>query len=167
MDTILEYAKQHLTYELDNGKLLWLRIPKMCNGKRYAIGSEVGSIHNSGYRVLTLMGKKLQAHRVIWAIHYNSWPNGEIDHIDGDRLNNKLSNLRVVTRSQNMFNAKTKQNSSSGIKNVQWDNSSQSWRVRVRVNGKRYHVGRFTEIEKAAEAAKEFMLKSHKQYARV
>lgn len=167
MDILIQYALDHLAYNKDDGSLVWIKIPPRYNGKVCAVGKEAGSIHHTGYRVITLYGKKVQAHRLAWAMTYKEWPVGEIDHANGIRNDNRIENLRVVTRTQNMQNARCKSNSASGIKNVQWDSSAQLWRVRVRVDGKRYHVGRFKNIDDAALAAKEFINKSHKQFARV
>jgi hypothetical protein len=75
--------------------------------------------------------------------------------------------LRPATRSQNIHNAKLKTVNKSGHKNVQWDLEFQKWRVRVRVDGRRFHIGRFTDKEMAIKAANDFMLANHKEFARI
>lgn len=163
---IIDYAKSHLHYDQGTGSFTWVCLPPRLNNKNLAfIGGRAGSSHHSGYWFITLMGKKVAAHRLAWA-----WVNGptsmQIDHVNGDRSDNRIANLRTATKAQNMHNAKTKSVSSSGIKNVQWDSESGKWRVRVRVNGKRYHIGRFDKKDDALAAANEFMRVHHKEFAR-
>jgi len=165
-EALLTYAREHLRYDEATGKFFWIKVPKRINNKRLCFpGKEAGSLHHSGYTKIILMGQFVLAHRLAWALFFGDIPN-EIDHVNGDRNDNRLCNLRAATRSQNMHNVKTKRTSSSGVKNVQWDESSSKWRVRVRVNGVRHHVGRFSGIEQAKFAAKKFMDEWHKEFAR-
>ena len=164
---IIEYAKEHLRYERETGKFFWIKVPKRMNNPRIcSIGREAGVLHHAGYIKLTLKSKPVVAHRLAWAMFIGD-PPPEIDHINGDRADNRLENLRAATRAQNMHNAKTKHLSSSGHKNVQWDSESGKWRVRVRVDGVRHHIGRFSELEDAVDAAQKFMREHHKEFARI
>ena len=79
-------------------------------------------------------------------------PELHTDHIDGDGLNNRRSNLRVVTRSQNMRNRSVSAASASGIKGVWWHKRDRKWYATIRMEGKKHHLGCFSSIEKAAEA---------------
>jgi hypothetical protein len=164
---IIQYATEHLRYEPESGKFFWEKIPQRVNNRKLCdVGREAGSVHYSGYIKLTLKNKPVLAHRLAWALYLGE-PPPEIDHINGDRSDNRLENLRAATRAQNMHNAKAKRHSTSGHKNVQWDSESGKWRVRVRVNGVRHHVGRFSELDDAVAAARQFMLENHKEFARV
>lgn len=103
-----------------------------------------------------------QMHQVIlWC------PKGmEIDHIDGNPLNNQKSNLRVCTRSQNMMNrGKTKANT-SGFKGVHFHKRSKKWTARIQKDGNRSHIGSFDKPEEAHEAYRESAKKLHGEFVR-
>lgn len=165
MDKIIEYAKEHLSFNFETGEIKWAKYPKKYNKTNKPVIA--GSVHYSGYRLISLMNKQYMAHRLIWAVYYGGWPNGFIDHVDMNKSNNSIHNLRIATRNQNGYNILAKKISSSGYKNVQWDKETSKWRVRVRVNGKRHHIGRFENKDDAINAAKLFMLKHHSEFARV
>ena len=165
MDNIIKYAKEHLSFNFETGEILWVKYPK--NYNKVNKPRIAGRLHYSGYRIVCLMNKQYMAHRLIWAVYYNKWPNGSIDHIDGNKSNNSINNLRIATRSQNAYNCGPKKISSSGYKNVQWDKDANKWRVRVTAYGKRYHVGRFNTLDDAKDAANKFMTEHHKEFARI
>lgn len=163
---LLDYAREHLRYDGETGKFFWIKLPKRLNNQRLCfVGKEAGVVHHAGYIKLTLMGRPVSAHRLAWALYVGD-PPAEIDHINGIRSDNRLENLRPASRAQNMHNAKTKACSGSGKKNVQWDSQASKWRVRVRVNGVRHHIGRFVDFDEAVTAAQSFMQQHHKEYAR-
>lgn len=165
MTNILDYAKEHLNFNFDTGEVTWKKYPKRFNKINKPIIA--GSTHHSGYRTVVLQNKHYQLHRIIWGVYYGKMPDKCIDHIDLNKSNNAISNLREATNFQNGYNRNVYKNSTSGFKNVQWDAASSKWRVRVRVDGKRHHVGRFDNKDAAINAAKEFMLQHHKEFSRV
>jgi len=89
----------------------------------------------------------------------------DIDHIDGDGLNNIRSNLRAATRSQNLYNRGKTKNNTSGIKGVSWDKGCSKWRSQIQSNGTHYHLGSFDTKEEAAEAYREAAKKVHKEFS--
>ena len=91
----------------------------------------------------------------------------QVDHIDRNGLNNTRRNLRVATRSQNMSNQRTRSDSNSGVKGVAWHKSAQKWIVRIRVNGKRHHIGLFETIESASAAYAKASAELHGEFGRV
>jgi len=91
---------RHLSYNPKTGSIIWV-LPRSKNVKA---GAEAGSISKKGYRQMTFMGRTLSIHRVAWAMHYGEWPKLCIDHINGDRADNKLENLRDVSSSVNAMN---------------------------------------------------------------
>lgn len=111
----------HLTdifhYDIESGKLLW-KVGK--HGRGCVKGKEAGSVKTDGrYRTVFFNGKRLYCHRVIWEIINGEIPQGLcIDHIDGNGLNNKIDNLRLVTLSENQKNRRLNKNNSSGIAGV-------------------------------------------------
>lgn len=116
-------------------------------------GLEAGTDKGNGYRMVTVSGKKHLTHRVIWEMINGRIPDGfEIDHIDGNRSNNRIENLRLVTRSQNNKNKSIQSNNTSGVTGVTWCKRSKKWIARYKLNGKQIHIGMFDSINDAKKA---------------
>jgi len=112
------------------------------------------------------IGKKAYAfHRMIFLYHHGYLPK-IIDHIDNDRTNNRIENLREATQQQNCINRVRHCNNKSGYKNVYWQKNCGKWNVSVSINGKRQHFGMFNNLELAALVAEEVRNKYHGQFAR-
>jgi hypothetical protein len=95
-------------------------------------------------------------------------PNGfYVDHIDGNGLNNKISNLRICSNSQNQMNAKLRKDNTSGYKGVHWDAWSQKWRAEILADGIHYRLGRFKTKEDAIDARLKAMVEHHGDFARL
>jgi len=107
------------------------------------------------------------AHMLAWLIVYGEWPNGQIDHINGDRLDNRIKNLRVVTQQQNAFNRVLYKNNSSGVKGVSWSIAQQAWHAQIRVTGKRIHLGFFKSKNDAANAYAAASAKFHGEFGKI
>lgn len=123
-----------------------------------------GWLSRDGYKYLDVCGKVRAFHRAMWEHVNGPIPDSlEIDHIDGDRLNNKIVNLRLVTRSQNMQNQHRPRsnNVTSGIKGVHWDKSRGKWRVHIGVGKRGFFIGRFDCLEAATEAYSAAALTHH------
>lgn len=117
------------------------------------------------YRLKTIKGKskKIWLHREI-----NATPTGKYtDHIDGNRLNNTRSNLRVCTYAENNKNAKTRKDNKSGYRGVHWEKGCRKWRAVINNNGKRITIGMFDDVVAAAIAYNEYAKKLHKEFARL
>lgn len=156
----------HECFELDadTGILVWKARPlhhfktansaKATNGQK--AGKEVGFISDLGYRRVsfTWNGKSLHwyQHRIVWAMYYGYWPTKSLDHIDGNRTNNVITNLREVTHQENSKNLRMPKNNTSGHMGVNWDKTRSKWKVRIQVNGKRIVIGRYINIEDAIAA---------------
>jgi len=122
-------------------------------------GREAGYIDNLGYRRVSIGGKGYQAARVVWALVTGHPPADEIDHIDGDRSNNRWSNLREATRSQQMWNTRILRSNTSGYRGVSFIRAHKQWRAAISVNGKKVHLGYYQSPETAHEA---FQAAAHK-----
>lgn len=122
---------------------------KVTRGARAKKDEEAGNICKAyGYRVLQINGKNLRAHRIIWEMHNGKIPKGiEIDHINHDRLDNRLENLRLVTPSENRHNQTMRTDNTSGLTGVSWYKRRGKWLARLRVNGKGRHLGYFDDLE--------------------
>ncbi|MBP9804995.1 MAG: HNH endonuclease [Candidatus Accumulibacter sp.] len=100
-----EYLRSILRYDPETGLLYWVKPnPLWRKGKP---GQIAGCLHkSSGYWVLKIDGVDYRAHRIIWVMWYGVWPEREVDHEDGDRINNRIKNLRSATHLQNTANKK-------------------------------------------------------------
>ena len=119
-------------------------------------GKKAGNISSQGYPVVgTSQNGKLanwRQHRIIWAMHYGYWPTKTIDHIDGDKANNAITNLREVTVQENARNRRLIKNSVSGHTGVNWHKRAGKWEARIGVGGYNMYLGSFTNKEDAIAA---------------
>jgi hypothetical protein len=130
-------------FEYIDGKLIW----KICKANKIKIGQEVGNIDSEGYRSLMIDGKQYKVHRVIFYMHYGYFPK-EVDHINGNRIDNRIENLRGCTRSENMRNKIG--TSKTGFKGVY--NNHKGFMATIKVNGKKIYLGTFKFAEEASGA---------------
>lgn len=154
-----EVLRQLLRYEPETGRLFWLpRAGAMCASAGHQnrwntlnAGNEaMASFDAHGYRCGRVMSVKMRAHRVIWAMAHNFWPPDQIDHINGDRTDNRLQNLRMATNAQNCRNMKLPKTNSSGVMGVGWYRPYGKWVASIRVSGKVKFLGYFSTITEAA-----------------
>jgi len=101
---------------------------------------------------MRISGRMYRAHRLAWLYVHGKWPENEIDHINGVRSDNRISNLRDATTAENRQNHAIRRDNTSTVPGVDWHKSVQKWRVRIRVPGKRITVGFFKNLEDAAAA---------------
>ena len=112
-------------------------------------GSIAGSAHKSGYIHIGINRTAYKAHRIAWLHHYGEWPDGSLDHINGDVSDNRIANLRIATIQQNCANARTRWDNTTGKKGVKKFKSR--WQARIGKGGE-YHLGTFDTQEEAAAA---------------
>lgn len=134
-----------------------------CSGKFYReiCGDlvEFGYVCSNGYVYIRIDGKIYSAHRMAWLYHYGYTPRMEIDHIDHDRENNRIDNLRVVTRQENQRNRSLSSNNKSGVIGVHFDENSEKWRASITLNNKTKHLGSFEIFKDAVESRKQAEIK--------
>lgn len=119
-------------------------------------GSLAGCVHGSGYKVVTINSKTHKLHRIVWIMLFGQIPDGfYIDHINGNKIDNRLENLRLATSSQNQQNRPAPKNSSSGYRGVTWHKVVNKWMARICHKGKRTTIGFFDNAEDAYEAYKQ------------
>jgi len=126
---------------------------------------EAGSTDKQGYRRIHLIGKVYRAHRLAWFYAYGEWPMAEIDHINGDRSDNRISNLRPCTHQQNNHNQPIRKNNRSGVKGVHFNRKAGKWHGQVCLNYRIHHVGLFDELEAAANAVRAKRDELHGRFA--
>jgi hypothetical protein len=112
-----------------------------------------GSLNGGGgYRMMSLDGKTYRAHRLAWLYMTGEWPDEDIDHINGERADNRWSNLRAASRWQNIHNMGMRDRNTSGLKGASYDHRRKNWRSQITVNGKHHFLGRFDTAQQAADA---------------
>lgn len=166
--------RQLLRYEPETGKLFWLeraremfatnRAFKTWN-TRFA-GQEAFTSETYGYRVGNVDYKLCADHRVIWAMVHGYWPDEDLDHINGDRADNRIDNLREATRSENLCNRSMSPLNTSGHKGVFFHEQSQKWRAHIKKNGSARHLGCFDALADALSARRSAEIKLHGDFAR-
>lgn len=158
-----ERLRECLAYDPETGVFTWLVAPN----RRIRVGRIAGvACRTHGYRLIKVDGVGARAHRLAWLYMTGEWPAADIDHINGDRADNRWSNLRQATSTQNHANSKRPKHNTSGVKGVTWDSSRGQWMAGVQINGKRVHLGRFDSIEAAAAAYRAGAERVFGQYAR-
>lgn len=105
-----------------------------------------------GYLNGAVLGVAVKAHRVAWALATGAWPDADIDHVDGDRSNNRISNLREADRGLNCQNRKARRGSTSGYLGVSLRKKTGKWLAQIGVEGKHMHLGYFDTEEQAFAA---------------
>lgn len=121
--------------------------------------------HGSGYRKVCVRGYGFFAHRVMWVFMCGAEP-PLLDHINGVRDDNRIANLRVADAAQNAHNKRVNRTSKSGIKGINYDQSRNKWRARIRIEGRNITLGRFESAEAAGNAYRETALAYRGEFAR-
>jgi len=159
-----ELLRQLLRYDPDTGKLYWKeRTPDMFDkkdyykswNKQYADKEAFTAKTSSGYHNGSIKCKNYYAHRIIFSMVHGKKCLEEIDHINGDRSDNRIENLREVAHAENMKNSKMQKHNVSGFSGVHYDSASGKWRASINVNGKAKKLGRFSIKSDAIAARKE------------
>lgn len=142
-----------LDYDPMTGVLTWKhRADREVSWNTRRAGQPAGSVLPVGYVYVMLEGKPRLAHRLIWLMTYGEMPSGQIDHINRDRTDNRLANLRLVSQSQNSMNGSKRGNNTSGVIGVSFDRSKAHWRADITVNGQQHYLGRFASKDDAIAA---------------
>lgn len=145
-------------FEYRNGRLHWRNT---LTGKHRIAGAPAGHMNADGYVVIETAGKAIGAHRIIWLMHHGAWPTGEIDHINGNRADNRIENLRDVIKRTNSENRRRATYSSkTGVLGVE-ELPSGRFRARIRSFGKIHDVGIFDSTESAHAAYVQAKRKMH------
>jgi len=139
----LERVKQLVSFNAETGAFTW----NQPVSRKVRPGDKAGSKDAYGYWVLSLDGKKYKAHHIAWLYVHGSMPHEEVDHINGVRDDNRISNLRACSRSQNMQNKSAYRNNKAGLVGVSPKGSR--WAANINVSGKRVHLGTFPTPEEA------------------
>jgi len=164
-----ELLRQLLRYDPDTGKLYWKeRTPDMfVDGKhskehtcskwnsRHAHKEAFNTKTSCGYFRGSIMGVDIRAHRAAWALHFGDWPKNHIDHLNGNRVDNRIVNLKDVTISENNINRKIPSNNKSNFIGVWFDAQRGKWVAELSINKERILYKRFSSKDEAITTRKE------------
>lgn len=173
-----ELLQKLVRYDPETGKIFWRKRPEIMFATRGHAGTwntrfaekEAFTAHdNAGYRVGKICGKSYRAHRVAWAVQFGSWPEDQVDHINGNPSDNRLENLREVDHAENAKNRAIGSDSTSGVMGVCWYKRDSKWMAHIRENGKFINLGCFNDFHDAVSARKAAEAKHgfHKHHGRM
>lgn len=152
-----EGIKKLLDYEPETGVFRW-------RGKSGVSAGRRAGRRNHGYIKIIIDNRDYMAHRLAWLYVYGVWPT-QIDHINGDKYDNRIVNLREVTSSQNQANAKLRSDNKVGMRGIHWSSLRSKWRALVFRDGKYVARGWFDDLEEAKAFIISNHLKAHGEYS--
>lgn len=149
MRAVLTHDEVLRLFEYKDGRLYW----KVTVNSKVPKGMLAGCLNHHLNRVyIRINNTAYLRSRIVFLMHYG-WLPDQIDHIDGDRSNDAIENLRAATKSQNQHNKRLQRNNSSGVKNVR--RRANKWAVELKVNGERKYFGRYDDLDLAELVATE------------
>lgn len=140
--------RELLDYNPETGQLTW-KVYKSATAPK---GSIAGCPDGRGYRQIRVDHQNYCEHRIVWCYVYGEWPDGWLDHADGNRSNNRIANLRIASKTMNAANSAIRSDNTSGYKGVSWVKRLGRWKAQIRFEGKTKELGRFDTKEEAARA---------------
>lgn len=140
-----QFVRENLSYDANTGVITWLS-----SVGSVRVNSEAGNTNKAtGYVIIGCLGRYMKAHRLAWFLYYGIEPEDQIDHINGIRVDNRITNLRVATHQENMKNQRKPVNNKSSIVGVSWHKPTHRWQVSINTNNKRKHLGYFGDFFEA------------------
>ncbi len=146
-------------FDYKDGRLYW----RVCVG-RSVVAALVGQKQNRGYLAVNIGYKKYLVHRIIFLWHHGYFPK-ELDHIDGNRSNHNIENLRPSTSSENNYNMGMRSDNTSGVKGVSWNKARRKWHAYVAINRRRVFSVYYDTLTQAEQAVKVARIKHHGAFA--
>jgi len=139
--------REVLSYDVGTGVFTW----RVKHAHARAIA---GAKDYYGYCVIRIDGKLYKAHRLAWLYTHGEWPVKPLDHINQIKDDNRISNLREATQSENMHNIRLRSNNKSGVSGVVWRSDRNKWNARIKVGYKNFNLGLFADMADAIKARK-------------
>lgn len=147
-----------LSYNPETGEFTWLVTRGRANK-----GAVAGKIDSHGYIAIGLNKRHYRAHRLAWFMETGEWPSCQIDHINGNKIDNRWINLRLATHQENQHNWYRNNKNKTGYQGVSHvvNKNSEHWLAYIKLNDKQITVGKFDSPEEASEAYIEMKKKLH------
>lgn len=142
----LQAIMDFISYDPNSGLLTWKKKP----GSSVSVGSVIGNKTKHGRSIVDFRGMRIGSNRVAWCLFYKEWPKLEVDHINGDPSDDRISNLRLATRSQNVYNQLPRSN--TGHKGVRYYKGG--FEASIKHNGTGFYLGRYRTLDEAVESRK-------------
>ena len=143
----IQRLRETFVYDPESGVLLWRDRDRNLSGK------PAGSVDaKNGYARVRFQGRLYLSHRIALAMDQGRWPEGEVDHINGNRSDNRIENLRDVSKSENLRNKAQYASNTSGVTGVHWHKQHRKWCASIMSDGKRRVIGIFQKLECAIAA---------------
>jgi hypothetical protein len=162
-DPTIEELHAALSYDEKTGVFTWKK------RNRNLTGVEAGGIcTTSGYRRIRFYGRLVLAHRIAIAMTTGKWPEDQVDHINGNRTDNRLENLRPVSKGENLLNKSRYKNNKTGVVGVHWHKQHRKWCATIQKNKTTKTIGVFSDFDAAVYARQlaEVDLKFHENHGR-
>lgn len=150
----IEEFYKYVSYNPQTGEFTRIAIYNNDSRLFKNIGKVIGNPSSSGYLEISVGNSKFSAHKLAWYFTYGEVPDENIDHIDGNKQNNRIDNLRLFTPLENMRNRGTNKNNTTGYNGV-YLTSSGKYRARIKIKGKLIGLGTFVNFDDAVKARKE------------
>lgn len=148
-----EYVNSILDYDEYSGFFTWkVRSDARPQWNARYAGTRAGSVNFGGYVMLVFSGINIPAHRLAWFLTNGAWPEGHIDHANGDCSDNRINNLRECSRSENQQNRAISTRNKSGFTGVSFVKKTNKWDARISINLKQIFLGNFDTAEEASDA---------------
>lgn len=157
-----EYLREIILYDEKTGKFSWRH-----KGRKTKPLDQIGSVDAGGYLRIGIKGRRYSAHRLAWLYVHGKWPEQEIDHINGERLDNRIVNLREATISQNRKNRAAGKLNRNRLKGAHFVSRTGKWRSVIVTDGKAHFLGTFGNEEDAHKAYIAAAIKLHGEFARL
>jgi hypothetical protein len=164
----LDCIRDYLIYDPATGLFAWLKTPNAARPEH--TGARAGCVAPIGYVQIRFRRKLYYGHRLAWFFVHGKMPPHEIDHINGDRSDNRIANLRPATHRENCKNMSRmtgQRLNTSGLKGVFWDKRRKRWRASITADSRTHFVGRFDTREEAARAYDAAAIQRHGQFAKL
>lgn len=152
-------VKELFDYDENTGNLIYKKARK-----RIKVGDIVGSEHNNGYLQCRIGDHIYYLHRLVWLFKKGVWPSGEIDHINRNKKDNRIENLRIASRSENNKNVDCRKTSITKVKGVRFDKRSNRYVAYITEKGKYKHVASCSTLEEAIIYRTDYAKKLHKEF---
>lgn len=167
-DISLGQLREELHYDEADGSFYWKHNrPGPQRVDADGVSNRAGSTRTDGYICVSALGFKYLGHRLAWFYVKGVWPSHWLDHINGDRTDNRIENLREVSAEQNSRNSRLRSDNTSGYKGVSFDKSSKKWVARIIVNYRQNVLGYFENMEDAIAAYGRASTEHHGDFARL